>query len=186
MNIQIYNNTCLCVIIAGFGDKSIITPFENKSSIKYKNVEISLGQPITVDNNLLQDLSFLDGLIESVKYQHQLEIDSLKLKMVSTRAEDYSEEYNNDLNDLKLRIQIVAKRLSECDLQFEDERYGNLLHELGKLKKQLGSYKNEYTDEARRKNSSIKYEIRQVETLRDNRLRLLDLDELKKCYGVVD
>ena len=98
--------------------------------------------------------------------------------LVSTR--DFTEENERDILSLKKRIQTVAQRLSEADLENEDESFGNRLHELGQLKKQLGSFKNEYKDDARKKNGTVKYNIRQEEIAMNYELSLLDLDMLDK------
>ena len=120
----------------------------------------------------------MDELRNEITEKYTGKIISLKQTLVSVG--DFTEENERDILSLKKRIQTVAKRLSEADLENEDESFGNLLHELGQLKKQLGSFKNEYKDEARKKNGTIKYNIKQEEIAMNHELALLDLELLDK------
>lgn len=171
MEIKIYNNMQLCLVHHEGEVKSNISTLQNGKQ---------LSSSYKVDTTNLKDLSNLDSLIEKIKSDCEIKIDELKLKLQSTKPSDYSEQYEADVLNLKIRIQTVAKRLSEADLEFEDESFKNRLHELGELKKQLGSFKNEYTDDARKRNGMIKYKIRELESDMARKLQLLDLDLMEK------
>lgn len=171
MNIKIYNNMQLCLVHHEGEVKSNISTLQNGRQ---------LSSSYKVDNISLGDLSTLDSLIERIKSDCKIKIDELSLKLQSTKSSDYSEQYEADVLNLKCRIQTVAKRLSEADLEFEDESFKNRLHELGELKKQLGSFKNEYTDDARKRNGTIKYDIKKLESERDRKLQLLDLELMER------
>lgn len=158
---------------------------ETTSTISFLEISQSvkrfrLSAGISVINSKLLDVSLLDTIRYTASKGFDDRILELKSKLKSTNASDYSEEYLKDIMSLKFRIQKVARKLSECDLEFEDETFGNYLHELYQLKKQLGSFANEYTSDARKINGKIKYDIKQIEGEKYLTLGVLDLDILDK------
>ena len=177
MNIKIYESGIprLCIVLYEGEQSSTITYVEKSMSITGK---LQLSKPYTTDNKYLLGADGLDGFRDKIAKKYTYKIDALKQTLVSTR--DFTEENERDILSLKKRIQTVAQRLSEADLENEDESFGNRLHELGQLKKQLGSFKNEYKDDARKKNGTVKYNIRQEEIAMNYELSLLDLDMLDK------
>lgn len=179
MNIKIYNNgnkNHLCLVLHENDTTSLISFIEIYSSVK----RFRLSAGINVMNSMLLDVSLLDTIRSNIVKYYDNKISELKSKFKSTNASDYSDEYLKDVMSLKVRIQKVAKRLSECDLEFEDETFGNYLHELYQLKKQLGSFANEYTSDARKINGKIKYDIKTIEAEEYITLGVLDLDILDK------
>lgn len=181
MNIKIYNSNNdfynLCIVLHEGEEKSTITRLERCGYGKTNHI---LRNCETIQNEKILDLETLPKIRLKLIEKFKVEIDKKKEKLVSTKASDYSDEYNKDVLSLKKRIQTVAKRLSECDLEFEDADFNNRLHELYQMKKQLGSFANEYTENARKKNGSVKYEIKQLEKERDRRLDLLDMSLFEK------
>ncbi len=174
MNIKVYDNQRLCLVLYEDVVSSTICMLEigsNQNTFK-------LSYPKSVKNSLISDISNIDNLKKLINKSYDENTEKLRAQLVSTNASDYSEEYNNDVLNLKARIKTVAKRLSESDLENEDESFGNLLTEIWQLKKQLGSFANEYTQDARKKNGTIKYKIRELEKSRERELGLLDLNVL--------
>lgn len=177
MNIKIYESGIprLCIVLHEGEESSTITYLEKSISITGK---LQLSKPYTTSNGYLLNTDKLDKLRDRIIKKYTDKIEALKQMLVSTG--DFTEENERDILSLKKRIQTVAQRLSEADLENEDESFGNRLHELGQLKKQLGSFKNEYKDDARKKNGTVKYNIRQEEIAMNFELSLLDLDMLDK------
>ena len=177
MNIKIYvsGTPRLCIVLHEGEESSTIACLEKSISITGK---LQLSKPYTTDNKYLLSANGLDEFRDRITKKYTDKIEALKQMLVSTG--DFTEENERDILSLKKRIQTVAKRLSEADLENEDESFKNRLHELGELKKQLGSFKNEYKDEARKKNGTVKYNIRQEEVAMNYELSLLDLDILDK------
>ena len=177
MNIKIYNGRIprLCFVLHEGKESSTIIYLEKSLAITGK---LELSRPYTRSNKDIFDTEELENLRNIVINKYTGKIDALKQTLVSTR--DFTEENERDILSLKKRIQTVAQRLFESDLENEDESFGNRLHELGQLKKQLGSFKNEYKDDARKKNGTVKYNIRQEEIAMNYELSLLDLDMLDK------
>ena len=186
MNIKIYKEADwvrLCVVIYESKEDSVITSL--RRPIITRNLPVELDTPKLVDNSLLYDID--DSLAVSrleVLNKYNTKITELESKLVNTK--DFNDEHERDVFSLKKRIQTVAGRLSEADLDNEDESFGNLLYELGQLKKQLGSFKNEYKDIARKQNGTIKYEISKIRKEMDFKLALLDLDMLYEVVGAKD
>lgn len=175
MEVKIYNNYVLCLVLNKGETHSTIIQLDRAGLGGYK-----LNYSSYVENSKLKDLKCLDKIRQEIILNCENEVNKLKSNLVSTNASDYTDEYNRDIMNLKKRIKTLAYRLSECDIEFEDERFVNLLHEIYQSKKQLGSFANEYTSDARKKNGTIKYKIKQEEHDRDKKLALLDLDLMKK------
>ena len=156
MNIKIYKSgvPILCIVLHEGEESSTISYVEKSTAVTSK---LQLSKPYTTSNKNLFDIGGLDELRNEITEKYTGKITTLKQTLVSVG--DFTEENERDILSLKKRIQTVAKRLSEADLENEDESFKNRLHELGELKKQLGSFKNEYKDEARKKNGTVKYNI---------------------------
>lgn len=177
MNIKIYKSGVprLCFVLHEGEESSTISYIEKSISITGK---LQLSKPYTTNNKTLFDVSELDELRNGITKKYVENIDALKKTLV--QVGDFTEENERDILSLKKRIRTVAKRLSEADLVNEDESFKNRLHEIGELKKQLGSFKNEYKDDARKKNGTVKYNIKQEEIKMNYELSLLDLELLDK------
>jgi hypothetical protein len=171
-DIKIYENKRLCVVIHEGVDKSTVGILETKGIMDLYVLSVST----LVDNSKLLDLSELEGIKQSLTLQHENTISALRDKLQPTDANSHKESYDADVLSLKNRIKTVAGRLSKCDLGHEDESFGNYLHEIWQLKKQLGSYKNEYTEISRKANGKVKYNIRQEEVAFFRRMALLDVN----------
>jgi hypothetical protein len=187
-SIKIYSKDKLCVVLHEGEEKSVVSFVERGSFAgRYRLSVASL-----VDNNRLLGLSELESIVAEITSQHNETIKALEVKLQPTDSNSHKESYDADVLSLKNRIKTVAGRLSKCDLEHEDESFGNYLHEIWQLKKQLGSYKNEYTGIARKANSRVKYDIRQENiryfediTLLDGNLvyEILEKGEAKRVYG---
>ena len=178
MTIKIYKSGAprLCIVLHEGKESSTISYVEKSIAITGK---LQLSKPYLANNNNLFDIGGLDELRIEITEKYISKITALKQTLVSVG--DFTEENERDILSLKKRIQTVAKRLSEADLVNEDKSFGNLLHELGQLKKQLGPFKNEYKDDARKKNGTVKYNIRQEEIAMNYELSLLDLELFSKA-----
>jgi len=177
MNIKIYKDSQLCIVLYEDALVSTIVGIEraNNSRISHR-----LSSSKTVKSLDLKGISYIEELKQLIIEKYESQIEELKSNFVSTKPSDYSDEHNRDIKALKKRIQTVAKRLSEADLTNEDETFNNYLHEVYQLKKQLGSFANEYTAIARKTNGTIKYKIREVESIKSRELSLLDLGILNR------
>lgn len=183
MEIKIYNKTNLCFVFKQGEEKSIITIMERLISARDTDVPMKLSASTIVDSSMLSDLSELNKIVGNIFAKYNPKIEELESKLMSTKAADYGEEYSKDIYSLKKRIQTVAKRLSEADLENEDESFKNRLHELGELKKQLGSFKNDWVDIARKTNGRIKHDIAEIKRVMYWELMYLDLEVMEKLIG---
>lgn len=165
----------LCAVVSEY----LICDLENAV---YNSNEVHFGRPYLILNyksHKILEISELQNVINMLNNEYEAEKKALESKLQSTKLSDYSSEIERDKNRLKKTIIKVAKNISECDIDFENQDFENNLKEIYQLRKQLYSFSSDYGKDARIVNGAIKQELRKLKIKHDKELTLLNLDSLK-------